>query len=494
MTGALGSAADALLAMAARGGTQLFVMAVTLVATRFLSPSDFGVFALATVFITFVRTLLYAGPAEYLLKTPAPDRDAADCLAAMMLTALLASAAVAGLAAGLFAVSGAADVAWLMLILAPSNLIAALTSWSEALLLRGHRLRAFYGAAVVTELASAVAAITLLLAGWQLGALVVQVYLRMTLPLITSALLLSRPRLRRPETAGVMRLLHWSASRYGAAGVAAVSTYSGDLILGVLLSPAATGLFRASNRVATAASDMFAHPAGLLVRTALARRHARGDDVDGGWLAMFAGIAMIGWAALVDLALVADWIAAGVLGPGWASAAAPIAILCLARLFAMLGTAATAMLVTHDRQTCVFRAQLVAAGAVATATVVLSPWGVNGAAVALLGASAGTALWLTCAALQLGGEATGAVRRSLGLIASPLLASALATLIGRWLAIGLTDTPIQQIMVSGLCGGVGWAIGIVPVRARAREALIHLTRPPPPQAKTGVPVGGTATG
>ncbi len=53
------------------------------------------------MFITFVRTLLYAGPAEFLLKTPDADRDAADCLAAMMVTALLASAAVAGLAAGL---------------------------------------------------------------------------------------------------------------------------------------------------------------------------------------------------------------------------------------------------------------------------------------------------------------------------------------------------------------------------------------------------------
>ena len=97
----LGSAADALLAMAARGGTQLFALTVTLVATRYLSPGDFGVFALATVFITVVRNLLYAGPAEFLLKTRDADRDAADCLAAMMVTTLLASAAVAGLTAGL---------------------------------------------------------------------------------------------------------------------------------------------------------------------------------------------------------------------------------------------------------------------------------------------------------------------------------------------------------------------------------------------------------
>ena len=66
---------------------------------------------MATVFITVVRNLLYAGPAEFLLKTPDADRDSADCLAAMMVTALLASAAVAGLTAGLFVTSGAEDVA-----------------------------------------------------------------------------------------------------------------------------------------------------------------------------------------------------------------------------------------------------------------------------------------------------------------------------------------------------------------------------------------------
>jgi O-antigen/teichoic acid export membrane protein len=118
-----------------------------------------------------------------------------------------------------------------------------------------------------------------------------------------------------------MRLLRWSASRYGAAGVAAVSAYSGDLILGVLVSPAATGPFRASNRIATAASDIFAQPAVLLVRTALARCHARGAGADHGWQMMLAGIAMIGWPVLADLALLAGWIAAGVLGPAWAGAA-----------------------------------------------------------------------------------------------------------------------------------------------------------------------------
>ncbi len=152
------------------------------------------------------------------------------------------------------------------------------------------------------------------------------------------------------------------------------------------------------------------------------------------------------------------------------------------------------MLVMHDRQARVLHAQLAAAGAVAGGTVALSLWGVTGAAVAALLASAGTALWLTNAALRLGGPTPGMVRRVLGLIALPVLASALATLIGRWIAIGLTNSPVTRIVVAGLCGAAAWAIGIVPVRARAREALIRLTQGPPAHAKAGVPEGDMAAG
>ena len=473
MTPGLRSAGAALLAIGARASTQLFVVAVTLVATRYLSPADFGIFALATVFITFARTLLYTGPFEYLMKAPDLARTAAECLAATVLTAALAGILVLLLALGSMLVFGSTAVGWLMLILVPTTLMAALASWQEALILRAGWMRAYYLATIAIELASALAAIALLVSGWQLGALVAQVYCRMALAVLGYALLLRPPALRTPRPAGVRRILRWSAARYGATLVGFLSNYSGDLILGALLSPAATGLFRASNRVVTAASDMFSQPAALLSRTALSHRFARGAPADGRWFAMFVGIAFIGWPALVAVALLGDLIAPVALGPAWAGAGLPIAILATARLWTMLTAVASALLVTYDRQRLVLRVQLVAAIGVALATIALARWGVVGAAIAALAATMTTSLWLAHAAWQIG-TVTDPGRLS-ATVLLPVALTAAGILAGR--TVPLIQTSIWHLAFAAGCAVLGWLIGVVLVRRTAFAALHLLTHP-----------------
>ncbi|WBH17094.1 oligosaccharide flippase family protein [Sphingomonas radiodurans] len=472
----LRSAGAALLAIGSRASTQLFVVAVTLVATRYLSPDDFGVFAIATVFITLARTLLYTGPFEYLMKAPDLARTASECLAATVLTAAAASIAVLLLALVLLLGFGSGAIAWLMLVLVPTNLLAAMASWEEALLLRAGRLRAYYVATMLIELSSALVAIWLLVIGWQLGALVAQVYLRMGLAVLGYAALMRLPPLRHPRPGGVRRVLRWSSARYGATFVGFLSNYSGDLILGALLSPAATGVFRASNRVVTAASDMFSQPAALLSRTALSHRFAQGRPADGSWFAMFVAIGFIGWPALLGVALLGDWIAVTALGPAWSSAAGPIAILAVARLWSMLTAVATALLVTYDRQRLVLSSQMLAAVGVALATVALAVWGVTGAALAALGVNMAVSLWLARAALRLGPLPFAEADQLLQAILLPSLCTAVGTIVGRLLAVDHVAVGAGQLVLAIGCGSVGWVVGVVLVRRAALGALLLLTQ------------------
>jgi O-antigen/teichoic acid export membrane protein len=476
MKAGLRSAGAALLAIGSRASTQLFVVAVTLVATRYLSPADFGVFAIATVFITFTRTLLYTGPFEYLMKAPKGDRCASDCLAATVLTAALASAAVLLLAIGSKIAFPSLQIAWLMLVLIPTNLIAAVASWEEALLLRAGKVQAYYVAAVLIELVSAIAAVAMLAGGWQLGALVAQVYLRMVLAVVGYSVLLPLPRLARPRAAEVRRILDWSTTRYGGTFVSFLSNYSGDLILGALLSPAATGVYRASNRVVTAASDMFSQPAALLSRTALSQRFAHGLPADGRWFTMFAGIAFVGWPALVAVALLGDWIAVVALGPAWAGAAWPIAILAVARLWALLTGVASALLVTYDRQRLVLKCQTIAAVGIALATVALSSFGGAGAALAALAVNMAASAWLTRAAWRLGPLSRGEARAQSAAVLLPVISTAGGTLIGRWLAADLAAMGPARLAFAAACGGAGWVLGVLIVRRTAFGALDLLTR------------------
>lgn len=477
MKASLRSAGAALLAIGSRASTQLFVVAVTLVATRYLSPADFGIFAIATVFITFTRTLLYTGPFEYLMKARDGDRCASDCLAATVLTAAIASGGVLLLAIGSMLVFSSPEIAWLMLVLIPTNLIAAAASWEEALLLRAGKLQAYYIATVLIELVGAIGAVALLASGWGLGSLVAQVYLRMMLAVIAYGVLLPWPRLAPPRVAEVRRILRWSTARYGGTFVAFLSNYSGDLILGALLSPAATGVYRASNRVVTAASDMFSQPAALLSRTALSHRFARGLPADGRWFTMFVGIAFVGWPALTGVALLGDWIAAVALGPAWSAAAWPIAILAVARLWALLTGVASALLVTYDRQRFVLKCQTIAALGIAAATVALSSFGGAGAALAALGVNAAASAWLARAAWRLGPLPRGEARAQIVAVLLPVIFTAAGTLVGRWLGVGLVATGPARLGFAVACGGAGWILGVLIVRRTALGALDLLTRP-----------------
>lgn len=73
-----------------------------------------------------------------------------------------------------------------------------------------------------------------------------------------------------PPRALVAEVLRWSASRFGSVLVGFLANYSGDLVLGMAFSPAASGLYRAANCMVTALADMFVQPAGMLAPATLA--------------------------------------------------------------------------------------------------------------------------------------------------------------------------------------------------------------------------------
>src|SRR5262245_2852197 len=127
-TRSLASTVSAVIGVASRASNQIAAISVVLVAARYLGPSDFGVFAIASAFVTYVRSTLYSGAYEYLLKTK-DSADAAECLLvntglslAFTLVLLLFST-VAG------PIFGSNTVGWLLAAMAPANLISGFTAW-----------------------------------------------------------------------------------------------------------------------------------------------------------------------------------------------------------------------------------------------------------------------------------------------------------------------------------------------------------------------------
>ena len=462
----------------ARASNQIAALVVTLVATRYLSPAEFGTFALASVAITLIRTFLYSGAFEYLLKAP----DARDCSSESLAVNLLLAAALSALIGGL-ALAGrhlfAADAICLALLaLLPSNLIAALTAWRESLLLRTGRLRLYYGLTTLAEFLAIAVAIGLLFAGFKLWALIGQVYARVFATLLLYAFTGRATLSARFSAARFVAVLRWSVGRYATVLVAFGSNYSADLFLGIFLSPAATGLYRASNRMVTAASDMFSQPARTIAMTLFSARAAAGRRSAAAWPILFVLFALVAWAALAGLAAVAPLVVPLLLGDGWRGAAALVPILCLAHALPLFDGIATAALVAADQQRPLFYVQCAAAAVGGLLLALVAPFGivpatVAGAATAMLT----TAVLARIALRRLPGSAAS-LRRAAPALIAPVFAAAVGALAGRIGGEAAGMTPGQMAAVAIVTGVAAWIGAILLIRHRLLAMILHLRAEP----------------
>ena len=143
-------------------------------------------------------------------------------------------------------------------------------------------------------------------------------------------------------------------------------------MLGIALSPAATGIYRASNRIVSAISDLFAQPLQKIVQTNLSARTASGLPPDQAWVSMLLGVAAIGWATLIGLGVAASVAVPVVLGPAWTSAVPVVMVFCYMRALSLIDVTTTCLLVCCDRQRFMLVVQVIVAVTVPLASLAVA--------------------------------------------------------------------------------------------------------------------------
>lgn len=471
----LGGVFTALTGIAARGGGQVILLVVTLVAARFLSPTDFGVFALASVGVTLVRTLLYSGAFEYQLKTE--DRDAAstECLLVNLALSIAVSLILIGLSFFSKAVFGVATVGALILAMAPSNLLAAVTAWQESQVLRAGRLRGYYLVTTIGEVCSAGVAIALLMGHQGLYALVSQLYVRAAVLLVGYLILKRTTFSEHFSVRRLNKIVRWSISRYGAVLLSFVTTYGADVLLGIFLSPAASGLYRASSRIVGAVTDMFAQPTRILAATLFSARAAVGESSADLWPRIVTSATFIGWSALAGLAVVAPTAVPIVLGPQWTAAAPIVTILCLARAFNMLDAVTNPLLVTQNRQKTLLAMQTGTSIVLIAGLFAFAHYGTASAAWVVTAIDALVTCSLLWLCLRSFPEAAGALRKGVLVALAHVLAVSVVAFSVQPLMRHVTSSPLWQLIGAIATGGVAWGLVAFVQRRAVVDALRALS-------------------
>jgi O-antigen/teichoic acid export membrane protein len=351
----------AITGLSVRAANQVVIFGVTLVAAHFLTPADFGIFAIASAAIALIRTLMYTGAFEYLLKAQPGEEYPTECLLINIALAFGLSAILLALAPAAKFAFGTPEVGRMLIFMAPSNLMSAFAAWQESQILRAKRIQAYYVITAVSEAVAGLGAVGLLIGHFGLMALVGQIYLRVAV-LFLSYLVLQKPYWSRSiERHKLVDIFKWSSSRYGSTFVNFMASYGADFFLGAVLSPAATGIYRASNRVATAVADIFSHPTQILGAAIFSRFASHRQSPKDIWPRIAGASAFLGWSALAGLAAIADRAVPIILGAQWKGSGLIIAILCGARALSLLDAVTVPLLVAFDKSRSVFNIQLVTA-------------------------------------------------------------------------------------------------------------------------------------
>lgn len=270
----------ALFAFAARSLQQISTLAITLLAARFLLPAQYGVYSLGIVFVVLVQTMTYTGFYQFILTSKEDDRLVlSTCFWLIVGLVSLASLALALAAYPLEWLFGAAPLGSVLLLLALVQPLASIGAWSSAALLRRGEITLNFAIIFAQNLVALIGGCALLWVWHSIYALVAFRYLRvLTGAVLFAALGRDRPGLVFRRDLAV-RATAFSGGLYGSRLLGFLARYAADLLLGAFHSPAAVGLYRFGNRVATGATDVFSQPMASFAATQFGAAARRGGDL-----------------------------------------------------------------------------------------------------------------------------------------------------------------------------------------------------------------------
>jgi O-antigen/teichoic acid export membrane protein len=311
--------------------TQVSAFVVVVIASRSLDSQEFGIFAIATVFITVLSTIIYSGIYEYLIQIDDFKAAADTCFWINFGIAACGAAGIIFAAPLVAEAAHAPQLQGVMVWLAPSATIAALTSWQEALVLRRRKVSGYYLIWFCAETGSAAFAIGLFSYGFKIGGLIGYRYSQAVLTCLGYFVyMMDFPRIIfRVDEA---RLALAFASRlYGSRLIGILSNYSADLIIGILASPAEAGVYRLASRTVFGVSEVCYQPiktiAWVRFSSALRNRAGLGQE----WLVLMMVLSMVAWPALIGVGVLSRQLTDVVFGSAWLEVAPIIPLLALAK-------------------------------------------------------------------------------------------------------------------------------------------------------------------
>ncbi|MBB4571625.1 oligosaccharide flippase family protein [Rhizobium leucaenae] len=311
--------------------SQLSQIATFFVATRMLSPAEFGLFAFVSAIAMLVVVMAEGGWAEFMMKAPDGD-DCFDQVTTISLISGVSFTTAGAIAAAVFYTLTSDETQSVLLALFSCWMLpAALTAAFDGALVASGRLRQRAMVRIVGELSGLITAMALLhLHGHASALAAAKIVCQLVLLIGSMAAVMRLPRLylTRPM---FVEVAAFSRQIVGNRLVVFLGSYSGTLVVGSFLGVADAGFYRAAERVVAVVSELLAEPARSLSWVVFRRAHSTRSIGSAGarFLLILVAIAA---PMYFGLAQVSEPVVRLMLGDVWLPAASIIPFFCLRQL------------------------------------------------------------------------------------------------------------------------------------------------------------------
>lgn len=439
---------------------------------RLLAPEAFGLMAMASAAVVVGEFLVRETLSDLVIAEQDPGPDYLDAVFWSLagIGGLLALI-LAALAEPLARLYGEPQVRALVLALAPTVLMIALTAVPVALLRRSLRFGALSARAVAGVAVGAVVGLALAWTGWGIWSLVAQRLAQVGTNVALAWVSVGwRPRLVLPR-AHILRLGRRGGQMMGLRAAELSATQLPSILIGAVLGPVPLGYFAIAWKLVEAGSFLILTPLRTAAQPIFAAMRRGAEPPAALLLDLSRLTGFVALPAFAGLAALAAPLLLVLAGPDWPPAAPALALLAPYGAYLCITRIEQAFCLAHGRP-----GPLSALAWVEVGLASLAVW----AAAASEGlAAAVAALVLTLALLwpvrsrvtaRLGGVGTGALLRPhlLPLLAALAMAAAVA-LADR--ALALAGVPAVPRLAATVALGVALYAGLVTLLMRDRLAL-----------------------
>lgn len=323
--------------------TRMLGFVSTLVLVRLLSPADFGLVALATVFATTIEVVLMIGVEDQIIRTPNPKPALYHTAFTLNLLRALVIAVIVVLAAG--AAARFFEAPRLEPVLVALGVLTALSGLTNIGVVDFRRELTFekeFQLLLLPRIASIIAAIGCAFVIPGEWALVAGIAVNRVGRIVMSyAMHPYRPRLSLEAWRDLASVSLWTWA-LGVTG--ALRDRADTVVIGRVLGPAEVGIYTAGGDIATLPITEMVDPIARACMPGFAATHREGADLQETFRRIIGLTVLLGLPAGVGVSLVAPDLVFLAFGPAWMAAVPVVILIGLASAVTPVGSVSQAML------------------------------------------------------------------------------------------------------------------------------------------------------